>query len=173
VVHEPAIAATGTGSLYLAETRIPEAQQSAIVCAMTALIASLFFTVILLVITTYFILGAVPLLVLKHDTPLDYRFIRGFFNTYYRMAMYVAGGTALSYGFAGRPFFAVGAALLALLAIVLRRTIISKMDSIGSRIRGNPVHAIPGFRRIHVTAILLNITQLVLIVWALTTLSLR
>jgi hypothetical protein len=140
---------------------------------MAALISSLFFTVILLVITAYFILGAVPLLVLKHDTPLNYRFIRGFFNTYYLTAMYAAGGTALSYAFAERPFFALGAAVLALLAIILRRTIISRMDSVGRQIRGNPVHAIPGFRRIHVTAILLNITQLALIVWALTTLSLR
>jgi hypothetical protein len=140
---------------------------------MAALISSLIFTVMLLVITTYFIFGAVPLLVLKHDTPLDYRFIRGFFNTYYLLATYVAAGTALSYAFAGRLFFGVGAAVLALLAVVLRRTIISKMDSIGSQIRGNPVHAVPGFRRIHVTAILVNVTQLALIVWALTTLSLR
>jgi hypothetical protein len=137
-----------------------------------ALIASLFFTVVLLVITTYFILGALPLLILKHDTPLDSRFVRAFFNTYYKMAMFAAGGTALSYGIAGRLPFAAGAAALVLLAFMLRRAIISKMDSLGAQIRGNPMHAIPGFRRVHVTAILLNMTQLALIVWALTTLSL-
>ena len=47
------------------------------------LIAALFFTVALLVTTAYFILGSVPLLILKHDTPKDSRFVRGFFNTYY------------------------------------------------------------------------------------------
>lgn len=44
----------------------------------------MFFTVALLVTTAYFLLGSVPLLVLKHDTPLDSRFLRGCFNTYYR-----------------------------------------------------------------------------------------
>lgn len=48
-----------------------------------ALIAALFFTVALLVTTLYLILGAIPLLVLKHDTLLDARFVRGFFNLYY------------------------------------------------------------------------------------------
>ena len=38
------------------------------------MIAALFFTVVLLVMTTYFIMGSIPLLVLKHDTPLDARF---------------------------------------------------------------------------------------------------
>jgi len=33
------------------------------------MIAALAFTVALLVTTTYFILGSIPLLVLKHDTP--------------------------------------------------------------------------------------------------------
>ena len=47
------------------------------------LIAALFFTVTLLVTTAYFILGSIPLLILKHDTPRDARFVRGFFNTCY------------------------------------------------------------------------------------------
>ena len=45
-----------------------------------ALIAALVFTVALLVITTYFIFGSVPLLILKHDTPMDSRFVQGFFG---------------------------------------------------------------------------------------------
>ena len=132
------------------------------------MIASLFFTVVLLVITTYFILGSVPLLVLKHDTPLDARFIRAFFNTYYRTAMFAATATAVSYGLAGRLFLAAGAAALILLAIVLRRQIIPLMDSLGAQIQVSGTDAIPGFRRIHLTAILLNVAQLALIVWTLT-----
>ena len=58
-----------------------------------ALIAALFFTVILLVITAYFLMGSVPLLILKHDTPMDGNFVRGFFDIYYRVAMCAAGAT--------------------------------------------------------------------------------
>ena len=138
-----------------------------------SLIAALFFTVALLVVTGYFLLGSVPLLVLKHDTPLDSRFVRGFFNTYYLAAMFTASATAVSYAFAGKLDFAAGAAALALLATLLRRTVIPKMDSLGTQIQASGTDAIPGFRRIHVTAILLNVAQLALIVWSLTGFSLQ
>ena len=41
---------------------------------------ALFFTVVLLVTTAYFIMGGIPLLILAHDTPLDGRFVRRFFE---------------------------------------------------------------------------------------------
>jgi hypothetical protein len=137
-----------------------------------SLIAALFFTVALLVVTAYFIMGSVPLLILKHDTPLDGRFIRGFFNTYYLAAMFTAGATAVSYAFAGRPGFAGGAAALALLAALLRRKVIPTMDLLRTQIQASGAHAVPVFRRMHVTAILINLAQLVAIVWSLTALSL-
>ena len=136
-----------------------------------ALIAALFFTVALLVTTACFLLGFVPLLVLKHDTPLDSRFVRGFFNTYYLAAIFTASATAASNMLAGRPIIAGGAAALALLAAAMRRKVIPKMDSFGARIQSNYMDAIPGFRRTHTTAILINVVQLVAIVWSLTTLS--
>lgn len=74
-----------------------------------SLIAALFFTVALLVITAYFLMGSVPLLILKHDTSLDSRFVRGFFNTYYLAAMFAASATAVSYAVAGKLIFAAGA----------------------------------------------------------------
>ena len=37
------------------------------------MIAALVFTVALLVTTAYFIMGSIPLLILKHDTPVDFR----------------------------------------------------------------------------------------------------
>ena len=37
-----------------------------------SLFAALFFTVALLAGTTYFILGSLPLLILKHDTALEF-----------------------------------------------------------------------------------------------------
>lgn len=133
--------------------------------------AALCFTVALLVTTAYFIMGSIPLLILKHDTPLDASFVRGFFNIYYVAAFVTATATALSYAVAGRSGLAAGAAALALMAVVLRRKIIPKMDSLGAQIASDAMDAIPGFRRTHIIAILINIAQLVAIVWSLTTLS--
>jgi hypothetical protein len=136
-----------------------------------AMIAALAFTVALLVTTTYFILGSIPLLVLKHDTPLDARFVRSFFNIYYVAAVVTATATSISYSFAGRPALATGAAALALIAIVLRKKVIPKMALLGDQIQSNDMDAISGFRRTHVTAILINIVQLAAIVWSLTALN--
>lgn len=136
-----------------------------------SMFAALFFTVALLVTTAYFIMGSIPLLVLKHDTPLDARFVRGFFNTYYVTAFVTATATSISFASAGRPGLAAGAAALALVAIALRKKIIPKMDSLGAQIQSDYMNAIPGFRRTHITAILINVTQLVAIVWSLVTWS--
>ena len=132
-----------------------------------ALIAALFFTVALLVATAYFLLGSLPLLILKHDTPMDSRFVRGFFNTYYLAAMSIAGAGAVSYAFAGRLGFAAGAAALALLATLLRRNVIPKMDALRAQIQESGTDAIARFRRTHLSAIGVNLAQLVLIVWSL------
>ena len=137
-----------------------------------AMYAALFFTVALLVTTGYFLMGSVPLLVLKHDTPKDSQFVRGFFNIYYRAAMLTAGATALSDALAGRVAFALGAAGLAVLAVVLRGQVIGKMDLHRASIQADDVDAIPGFRRTHVIAILINLVQLAVVVWSLTKLSL-
>jgi hypothetical protein len=127
----------------------------------------------LLVTTAYFLMGSVPLLILKHDTPLDARFVRGFYNTYYLAAIFSATAAAVSYAFAGMILPCTGAAALALLATTLRRKVIPKMDSLRAQIQGGATEAIPGFRRTHVSAILINLTQLVAIVWSLIAFSMR
>jgi 4-amino-4-deoxy-L-arabinose transferase-like glycosyltransferase len=138
-----------------------------------ALIAALFFTVSLLVTHAYFLLGSAPLLVLKHDIPMDARFVRGFFDTYYLAAMCTASATAASFALAGRPAFAAGAAALALLAAGLRRKVIPRMDSLRQRIQASDPGAVTAFRRLHVAAILLNLAQLAVIVWGLIAFSLQ
>lgn len=138
-----------------------------------ALIAALVFTVALLVVTGYFIMGSLPLLILKHDTPVDGRFVRTFFNTYYVAAVFTAGATALSYALAGRATLAAGSAGLALLAVLLRRSVIPKMDSLREQIEGSGVEAISGFRRIHLAAIVTNVAQLALIVGTLIWMSMQ
>ncbi len=138
-----------------------------------ALIAALICTVALLVVNGYSIMGSAPLLILNHDTPLDARFIRDFFNTFYLAAMYAAGATAISYGLADKLALAAGAAALALLAFILRKKIIARMDVLRTQIQTSGPEAIRLFRRTHASALLINLVQLVLIVWSLTTLSVK
>ena len=139
-------------------------------------ICTVLFTVAMLCVSVYFLLGSVPLLILKHDTPVDGRFIRSFFNLYYRVAAFVAGAATLTYAFSGRPWFAVGAAVIAVLSVVLRRTIVAKMDAlqqhIQNQIQATDFEAIPEFRKIHFRAILISLVQLVVVVWSLFSLKL-
>lgn len=137
-----------------------------------AIYLSLFFTVALLVTTAYFLMGGLPLLVLDHDTGLDARFVRGFFNVYYRAAMVTASGAALSYALWGRFTFAIGALALVALALLLRRQLLASMARLGERIQAADAAAIRGFRRVHGLALAANAAQLVLIVWGVLRLSL-
>jgi hypothetical protein len=121
----------------------------------------------MLCVSVYFLLGSVPLLILKHDTPVDGKFIRSFFNLYYRMAAFVAGAATLTYALSGRPWFAVGAAVIAVLSVILRRTIIAKMDLLRTQIQTTDIEAIPEFRKIHVRAVLISFVQLVVVVSSL------
>lgn len=121
---------------------------------------ALFFTVALLAITAYFLLGSVPLLILKHDNPVDSSFIRSFYITYFRLAFVAALGTTASNALAGRTGFAFGAAAIATLTLVLRARLIPRMDRLGIQIQGQDALAIPEFRRIHKSAILINTVQL-------------
>jgi hypothetical protein len=140
-----------------------------------AFIAALFFTVALIVTNGYFLMGSVPLLTLKHDTPLDGRFVRGFYDTYFLAAICTASPAAVSFALAGRSVFAVGTACLAALAVVLRLTLLPKMDQLRVRIQAhdNEAGAISEFRKLHITAILINLGQLVVIVWSLIALSMQ
>lgn len=128
-------------------------------------------TVLLMVTTGYFILGSVPLLVLKHDTPLDARFVRGFFNLYYVAAFATATTTAISLLLAGYLLLAAGAAAMALMAAGLRKKIIPKMELLGAQIQAGSLESVPGFRRIHIVAIVLNVAQMAVIVACLISVS--
>lgn len=128
---------------------------------------ALFFTVALLAVTAYFLLGSVPLLTLKHDNPVDARFIRSFYTTYYRIAFLAAVGTTVSYALAGRPAFALGASTIAILTGVLYKRFIPLMDQLAPQILAKDTEAIPAFRKIHKSAILINTTQLLAILGSL------
>ena len=137
-----------------------------------AMYPALFFTVAMLVTTAYFLMGGLPLLILKHDTPVDAGFVRGFFNVYYKAAIGTALGACASYALWGRFGFAIGAAALLLLAFVLRRKLLSAMEHFGTRMQDAGEGAIRGFRRVHLLALSANVVQLAVLVWGTTQLSL-
>jgi hypothetical protein len=138
----------------------------------SAFYAAIFFTVVLLVTTAYFLMGGLPLLVLKHDTPVDARFIRGFFNLYYRAVFIAAAGAAASFALCGRAGHALGVTAISLVVFVLRRRLIPAMDRLGEQIQTGQFNAVEKFRRIHTTALFANLLQLVALVWGLTRISL-
>lgn len=128
---------------------------------------ALLFTVAMLAVTIYFLLGSVPLLLLKHDTPTDARFIRSFYVIYYRMAILAAFCAAIAHGSASRPAFAAGAAMLAILNLVLHARILPRMQALRDPIRAADPGAILTFRQIHKSAIGLNFAQLITILGSL------
>ena len=128
---------------------------------------ALFFTVAMLAVTAYFLLGSVPLLILKHDNPVDSSFIRSFYLTYYKIALVTAVGATAAYALASRPVFAAGAAAIVVLTWVLRGKFIPRMDQLGSQIQAKDMIAIPEFRKIHKSAIAINLAQLMAIVGSL------
>lgn len=136
-----------------------------------AVYPAFFFTVVLLVTTAYFLLGGLPLLVLKHDVPLDARFIRGFFNVYYQCAFWAAVGACASFALWSRFAFAAGAAALAGVATLLRRSLLPAMEQLGARIEASDPEAIRRFRHVHGMALGINVAQLVVLVWGILQLS--
>ncbi len=135
-------------------------------------VASLFFTVALLVTTAYFIMGGLPLLILRHDSPVDQKFILRFFDIYYRAALIAAGCAAVSYALWDRPLFALGTAAIAASVLLLRRKILPSMEHLGSRIQADDEASIQSFRKVHSAALLVNLIQLVALVWGVTHISL-
>ena len=136
-----------------------------------AVYGAFLFTVALLVATAYFLMGGLPLLILKHDVSLDARFIRSFFNLYYRMAVVFSLLAGLSYAAWGKPVFAAGAAAIAAMSWVLRRVLLRIMEDLGSRIEAGELAAIARFRRVHGLALLINLVQLVVVVGSMVKLT--
>ena len=137
-----------------------------------AIYPAIFFTVAMLVTTAYFLLGGLPLLILKHDTPLDAGFVRGFFNVYYKASLVTALGAGVSYALWGRPAFAAGAMAYVAIAVALRRYLLPAMQSLGAKIQESDSAAISQFRKVHAMALSVNLGQLAVLVWGTTKLSL-
>ena len=118
----------------------------------------------------FFMLGSLPLLVLKHDTPKDGNFIRSLFNVYY------TGVAALAMiGAAGCLYFdhlpaAFGMGVLALFVIGVRSMVIPRMDRLRAELPGE-LPAVRRFRRLHIAGMVLNVVQLAIVIWGMTRLA--
>jgi len=118
-------------------------------------------TVALLVWMGYFLLGCLPLLILKHDTPADARFIRGFFNVHYVVLMGIATVGVLGFAVLDRRFMALVMACVACVGFAARRAFLARMDRLRSTMTNTDPLAIRGFRQLHVAGIILNVGLLV------------
>jgi hypothetical protein len=118
-----------------------------------------------------FMLATPPLLILKHDTPLDGRFIRGLFNLYYVAVMTVAIVGAIGNTLAGQRPEALAMGGLAVFVFGVRRWMISSMDTQREAIARGESMAVPRFRRLHIAGMILNVLQLGTVVWGMTRLA--
>ena len=136
------------------------------------LIVALISTVALLVWMGFFMLGSLPLLVLKHDTPLDSRFIRGLFNVYYVAILSVGSVGALSSALAGRLLIALALAAVAGIGFAGRYWFLVRMDAVRRTMSADDAPAIRKFRRLHIAGMLANFVMLVTFVFGMTRVSL-
>ena len=136
------------------------------------LILALISAVVLLVWMGFFMMGSLPLLVLKHDTPLDSRFIRGLFNLYYVAIMATGIVGAGSAAIAGRAAAALGLGFVAAVGFAGRHWFIARMDLVRSTMTADDSLAIRKFRRLHIVGMLLNVLLLAAFCVGLTRVSL-
>lgn len=127
---------------------------------MLTTVAPFAFLVLLLVWMGFFMLGSLPLMILKHDTPLDARFIRGLFDVYYKAVIVVAGAGTLAHALAQRPVTTAGMAAIALVAWYSRRTILARMDGLRATMTPTDTAGIRQFRKLHVLGMSFNVAQL-------------
>lgn len=114
------------------------------------------------------VLSSTPLLILKHDVPMDSRVIRQVFHYSYRLVTIMAAASSLAFALAGRAWLSFAMAGIAITALTLHRVLLGRMDSLRTTMHDGDTAAISRFRKLHVTGVVLNLTQLVLLVWGIT-----
>jgi hypothetical protein len=135
------------------------------------LIVALISTVVLLVWMGFFMMGSLPLLILKHDTPVDSHFIRSLFNVYYVAIMSTAAVGALSCALAGRLGNALALSCVASFGFAGRYWLVARMDTVRSTMTADDSSAIAQFRRLHIAGMLLNVVLVAAVCFGLTRVS--
>jgi hypothetical protein len=125
-------------------------------------------TVLLLMSLGFSVLGATPLLILKHRVAMDSRVVRQVFHYCYRLIAAMATGAAIGYALTGQPVLSMGMGCIALLAVALHRWMLARMDALRITMHDGDTDAIRRFRKLHVAGIALNLSQLATVAWAMT-----
>lgn len=119
----------------------------------------------------FFTFASPPLLILKHDTPQDARFVRGLFNYYYTVVVIAASLGAVGQVAVGRSAAGLAMGGVAAFVFTVRRWVVPRMDALRERIAGGDASAIPSFRRLHLAGIVLNVVQVGVVAWGMAQLA--
>jgi hypothetical protein len=130
-----------------------------------------FFAVSLVVINTYFLLGGLPLLTLKHDIETDATFIGKFFKLSCQLSVVSTIGAIFSFGLWGKWFFVAGSSGMFCMTLFVRTQVLPRMLTQATLIREGDIQATARFRRFHVAILVLLLINIVLLVYALVHLS--
>lgn len=115
----------------------------------------------------YFLLGGLPLLILKHDDASDGRLVRGFIDVHYRVLMGISALGVAAALLNDRRLLAATIATIGTIAFTARRFIVPRMDSLRQTMHASDLPSIRRFRRLHVTGLTLNLVLLSCFVFAL------
>jgi hypothetical protein len=115
-----------------------------------------------------FMLASPPLLILKHETPVDGHFIRNLFNVYYIVVITIAAIGAAGCALIEQRALALAMVGLVVFVLLIRRGMLSKMDRVRDAINRGESMAVPRFRRLHIAGMVLNVVQLGTVAWGMT-----
>lgn len=120
--------------------------------------------VAILLPTLYFLIASPTFLLAKFEDPVVTWLLRGLFSVHFRLIYIGSAIGIVAFLIAGRPVFAVGAAVVAALAIRMRRWLLRHMDAELSARDAGDAQAVGRLHRLHWRSMAYNATQFVVIV---------
>ncbi len=105
----------------------------------------------------YFIVGGLPLLILKHEHHVDARFVRGFFDVHYLVLVSIAMIGALSSALSERILMALAIGAIGLIGFTARHLLLARMDQLRSSMTALDAMAKKQFRKLQLTGIILTL----------------
>lgn len=109
--------------------------------------------------TIYFLIASPTFLLAKFDDPSVTWLMRGLFSLHFRIICIGAVVSIVAFVIAGRPFFVLIPAVIASLAVAMRRWFLRHIDAELSARDAGDARAAQRLRRLHVRGMALNATQ--------------
>lgn len=114
--------------------------------------------------TLYFLIASPTFLLAKFDDPVVTWLLRGLFSVHFRLISIGSVVGIVAFMIAGRPIFALGLAVIATLAITMRRWFLRNMDAELSARDAGDAQAVRRLRGLHWRGMAYNAAQFVAIV---------